>query len=185
MKSVMSNLTKTAIKTSVLKLLNDRPISKITVKDVVEDCGINRNSFYYHFRDLPAAIEEIVTDEVNAIIAQYPTIDSIEECLGVAVKFALRNRRAALHLYQSANRDLFERSLFRVCESVVTTYMEKALTEHPLEERDKSLLIRFYKCECFGQVIDWMNGGMKEEAIDDFHRLYTLRRGMIDLLKLF
>lgn len=174
----MSGLTKAAIKNSVIKLLNDRPLAKITVKDVVEDCGINRNSFYYHFQDLPAVIEEIVTDEANAIIAQYPTIDSIEECLGVAVGFAVKNRRAALHIYHSANRDLFERSLFNVCETVVTTYLERVLGENPISERDKEILIRFYKCECFGQVIDWMNGGMKEEALDNFRRLYELRKEM-------
>lgn len=174
----MSNLTKTAIKNSVLKLLNDRPINKITVKDIVEDCGINRNSFYYHFQDLPAVIEEIVTDEACAIISQYPAIDSIEECLGVAVGFAVKNRRAALHIYHSSNRDLFERSLFNVCETVVTAYLERVLGENPVDERDKELLIRFYKCECFGQVIDWMNGGMKEEALDNFHRLYELRKKM-------
>ena len=43
----MANLTKEAIKKSLIKLLNERPINRITVNDIVEDCGINRNSFYY------------------------------------------------------------------------------------------------------------------------------------------
>ena len=45
----MPNFTKIAIQQSFLRLLSQRPITKITVKDIVEDCGINRNSFYYHF----------------------------------------------------------------------------------------------------------------------------------------
>ena len=45
----MANFTRKAIKEAFLKLLNQRPLSQITVKDIVEDCGINRNSFYYHF----------------------------------------------------------------------------------------------------------------------------------------
>ena len=44
----VTSLTKRAIRASFLKLLNERPLNKITVKDIVEDCGINRNSFYYH-----------------------------------------------------------------------------------------------------------------------------------------
>ena len=52
----MSAYTKQAIKASFLKLLNERPLSQITVKSIVEDCGINRNSFYYHYQDLQALV---------------------------------------------------------------------------------------------------------------------------------
>ena len=41
----MPNFTKTAIKQAFLKLLNERPLKQITVRDIVEECGINRNSF--------------------------------------------------------------------------------------------------------------------------------------------
>mgnify|MGYP004536692755 len=41
----MSAYTKQAIKNSFLKLLNERPLSQVTVKAIVEDCGINRNTF--------------------------------------------------------------------------------------------------------------------------------------------
>ena len=50
----MSAYTKQAIKNSFLKLLNDRPLNQVTVKAIVEDCGINRNTFYYHFTDIPS-----------------------------------------------------------------------------------------------------------------------------------
>lgn len=49
----MANFTKRAIRDSFVKLLNERPLSQITVKDIVDDCGVNRNTFYYHFRDIP------------------------------------------------------------------------------------------------------------------------------------
>ena len=58
----MSNLMKQAIKTSFLKLLDERPLTRITVLDIAADCGINRNSFYYHYHDIPALIEEIIRD---------------------------------------------------------------------------------------------------------------------------
>lgn len=49
----MANFTKQAIKASFMKLLSQKPLNKISVRDIVEDCGINRNSFYYHFRTSP------------------------------------------------------------------------------------------------------------------------------------
>lgn len=46
----MANFTKQAIKAAFLELLDEKPLNKISVRDIVERCGINRNSFYYHFR---------------------------------------------------------------------------------------------------------------------------------------
>ena len=56
----MANFTRRAIKEAFTSLLEERPLNDITVKDIVERCGINRNSFYYHYQDLPALIEEII-----------------------------------------------------------------------------------------------------------------------------
>ena len=104
----MPGFTKQAIRNSFIRLLNERPVSQITVKDIVEDCGINRNSFYYHYQDLPSMAEEIILEEAEAMVRQHPSVDSIEECIDLAVSFALENRRAAIHLY-SANRDLLNK----------------------------------------------------------------------------
>ena len=52
----MASRTRNAIMDSCVQLLQERPISKISVKDVVEECGINRNTFYYHFQDLPTPV---------------------------------------------------------------------------------------------------------------------------------
>ena len=75
----MANFTKKAIKESFIRLLKERPLSKITVQVIADDCGINRNSFYYHFQDIPALIEEITLEEVDRLIEMYPEISSIEE----------------------------------------------------------------------------------------------------------
>ena len=68
----MANFTKNAIKSSFLKLLNERPLSQITVKDIVSDCGVNRNTFYYYFEDIPKLIEDIVLENAEHIINEFP-----------------------------------------------------------------------------------------------------------------
>ena len=64
----MANFTKQAIKASFMKLLSQKPLNKISVRDIVEDCGINRNSFYYHFQDIPSLLGEIVTEQTDQLI---------------------------------------------------------------------------------------------------------------------
>ena len=105
----MPNFTKTAIKTSFMKLLNEYPLSKISVRSIVEDCGINRNSFYYHYQDIPTLIEEIIKEEVDGLIATYSSISSLDQCAELAFQFALQNRKAVQHIYNSVNRDVYER----------------------------------------------------------------------------
>ena len=85
----MPNFTKRAIKEAFVALLDERPLNKITVKDVVEACGINRNSFYYHFQDLPALLEEIIAQRVQELIDEHSTIDSVEDCFDAALEFVL------------------------------------------------------------------------------------------------
>lgn len=48
----MAGFTKKAIRESFVKLLSEKPFSQITVRDIVEDCGVSRNTFYYYYNDL-------------------------------------------------------------------------------------------------------------------------------------
>ena len=68
----MSAYTKQAIKNSFLKLLNERPLSRVTVKAIVEDCGINRNTFYYHFADIPPLRPRSSPNERTALCGNTP-----------------------------------------------------------------------------------------------------------------
>ena len=49
----MSNnmITKDALGKALKVLLEKKPLSKISVKDITEYCNISRNTFYYHFKD--------------------------------------------------------------------------------------------------------------------------------------
>ena len=46
-----SNLTKRALAAAMKELMEQMPFSKISVSDIAEQCGMNRKSFYYHFKD--------------------------------------------------------------------------------------------------------------------------------------
>ena len=66
----MPNFTKMAIAKAFLSLLETTPLDKITVRDIVETCGVNRNTFYYHYQDVYALIDEIFTHETNRVLEQ-------------------------------------------------------------------------------------------------------------------
>ena len=177
----MANFTQRAIKESFIKLLNEKPISKISVKDIVEDCGINRNSFYYHFQDIPTLLEEIITEQAEELIETYPEIESLEKGLEVAIDFAIKNKNAVLHIYNSVNRDMYEQYTMRLCRHVVTRYLSVAF-ETQLSAEDKTIAVRIISCALFGLVYDWLSSGMLEERPADIQRVCELCRGIPQLI---
>lgn len=176
----MANFTKQAIKSSFMKLLNQQPLSKISVRDIVEDCGINRNSFYYHFQDIPSLIEEIIKEDADRIIEQHPTVNSLRECINIMFRYALENKKAVLHIYNSANRDIYEKSMMKLCEYVVTKYLETVFGKDPESEKARASAIIFFKCELFGLSFEWIGKGMKEDAIEEIYSLADLCRDFSD-----
>ncbi len=179
----MANFTRRAIKESFLKLLNQRPLNQITIKDIVEDCGINRNSFYYHFEDLPALVEEMVAEQVQALLQKHPTVSSVEECADAVNELVMENRRAVYHIYHSLSRDVFERYLMDACQYIVSTYLKTEFAGKSIDLQDLDALIRLHKCACFGSVIDWLNGGMKDDIADYFRRVCALQKSGLEHLE--
>lgn len=177
-----TNLTKAAIKQSFIKLLGEKPISQITIKDIADGCGFNRNTIYYHYDDLPALVEEIAIETAEQIISEHSDYNSLEDCIDSAVSFALEHRRSILNIYNSSNRNVYELYLMNICQSVVDSYIDTVFGSVPVDPEKRDILVRFYKCECFGQVIDWMNCSMSYNIKEQFHRLCELRSGFAEML---
>jgi len=169
-------LTKAAIRDAFAQLLDEKPFNKITVNDIAARAGINRNSFYYHFQDIPSLLEEIIIDDFNSIIEKYPTVDSAEECFDFTLRFALENRRAVMHIYKSVSRDVYEGFLWRICDYSVRTYINSAIPVSRISSANREAITNYYKCFLFGVVSYWLENGMNEDMLDEFERLNPLQK---------
>lgn len=171
--------TKIKIKKTFLELLEDRPLAQITVKDIVSSCGINRNSFYYHYADLPSLVEDVITEQANKIMDKYDSFESIEKCLDAVIEFSLDHRKAALHLFNSSSQDVFVHYFMQISDEVIRRYFEELCRDRHIAEEDKEIVIHFYKCLVFGQAIDWMRSGMSSDLQYQFRRFCEFNRGSI------
>ncbi|MCR5154535.1 MAG: TetR/AcrR family transcriptional regulator [Lachnospiraceae bacterium] len=176
----MADLMKQALKQSFLGLLNEMPLGKITVKMITDNCRVNRNSFYYHYHDIPELIEEIVKEEADSIISAYPNVDSIETCIKCALEFATRNQKALYHIYSSVSRDIFERYLWNVCDYVLTNYAKMILKNIEVDEFDFQTILKFYKSAVFGMVIYLFDHKGDTDTDRQISRFCELSHGMIE-----
>ena len=161
-----SNITKNALAVSMKKLMEKKPFSKISVGDICEDCGMNRKSFYYHFRDK--------YDLVNWIFY----VDFIER-----MEWSSRNEWDMLealcsHFYRE--RLFYQNALqvegqnsFREYFCGMLRPVLMLLTQNLVEEGRKKEFYIAFLCEgVLGELVYWLREGSKitpEEFVEDLH----------------
>ena len=174
----MPNFTKQAIKASFLQLLNEHPLREISAKMIVENCGINRKSFYYHYQDIPSLLAEIIKERIDAALDACRGFHSIEDCLNLILKNLLQKKNIVRHIYDSVSRDAFEEGQMHICDYIVRAYLAELTDGYQIGEQDMQWLIQFYRSECFGIIMDWMMRGMPEDIFNFLHRMCTMRSGL-------
>jgi len=160
--------TRTAIQQAFLQLARENPADKITVTDIVTRAGINRNSFYYYFEDLPGMIEITVQELFERTILQNRP-QTFQECVDALADIMSQNRSACMHLFRSRSRIDLQLYYHRVCGFVVRTFLESVeyLGKFHTPEQ-KEAIAQYYKCLLLGLMTEWMAGGMRGDVKKSF-----------------
>lgn len=172
--------TKAEIVAAFGQLLDERPLNKITVKDIVDRCDINRNTFYYHFEDIPSLLKQTIENMAGQIIQTYSRFGSLMDCLTPLVKYAAAHKKAFLHIYRSTQREAFLSSLDQISMYCVSKYVETVTADifpasAPPEE--KRLLTKYYKCTMVGVILDWLDAGMEYDLLTSAEHICNLLSG--------
>ena len=163
--------TEELIINTFLKLVEEKPLDKITIQDIADQCGINRNTFYYHFEDIYSLIETIFKDHLNTIETMFEEGASWDECSKVAVNFLIKNARAIRHIAFSMSRSQLDHYLFVVFKKIFTEYLlDNFIVDRSDEKFDD--LILFYTYAVIGCIvhnfIENNNDIALEELLEEF-----------------
>ncbi|MBU5627784.1 TetR/AcrR family transcriptional regulator [Oscillibacter sp. MSJ-2] len=175
----MSQITRRAIIQSFLKLLNQSPLDKITVRDIVDDCGVTRSTFYYYFEDIYALLEEVFRQETDKRLNSGKAYTSWEEGFLDTVSFALENRRAIFHVYHSLSREQLEQYLYDITGDLMDRIVRGLTADLPVQEEDVCMVVDLYKYALVGMILNWLQRGMKEDPTEKIRRLGKLLDGNI------
>lgn len=169
-----NDYTKDSIKTAFIRLLNEKPLSRISVKNIVDVCNVSRNTFYYHFQDIPTLLEEIITDAANTLIREHPTVMTMGECIEAAYAFVRNNKKAVYHIYNSVDREAYEEFLMRMCAHTAGLLVEENMAGKDVSKDDKEALVYFVKCQFLGLCMDWTKSGMNDDIVEKYRRTARL-----------
>lgn len=182
----MSKFTKAAIINSFMMLLSEKSFDDISVKDIVNECGINRNTFYYHFSDIYALVDEVLQGEINKIVQDHQPYKSWNEGFLSAADFALKNKKAILHLHHSAQCYQLQKYFQKVVYDVVANFVELEAENIGISDKDKAFVAEFYTFALQGFVNKWLDNGMKDDFEDVLSKASLLFQSnikqVIDLL---
>ena len=180
----MSNFTENAIKRSFIRLLEKKQLKNITIRDIVDDCGINRSSFYYHFQDIPALLEKIIQEGSDSIIRKNAN-GTIVECMEGVIRFLQRYQKSVIHVYKAVDREVFEKWMEHSCDYFVSSYLDHALAGMNIEEETRGMIKQFYLYLVTGFMIKWIESDLDEKRISEFLTLLEKTGDITALCRLF
>ena len=176
---MQSQATKQALVDSLKQLLTKKSFSKITVTEIVENCGYNRKTFYYYYQDLYAVLTEIFESELEAVLGGVKEHVTWEEGIAQAVQIALQHKRAIYHVYHSMQRETLEKYLYNVAGEVMRRYVERQSAGIHASQGDKDIIAQFYQSALTEMVLNWIGQGMKEDGLEMITRMGQLFDGNI------
>lgn len=160
--------TKHRILAAFGELLSEHPLNKITVKDIVQRACVNRNTFYYYFRDIPSLVEQAIKKQVDYIIQTYSKFGAPMDCIVPLIQSGTAYKQAILNIYRSVQRDAFLTGLNELALYMVTEYAKTSAGNQVLPEKwpnELKLLVRYHKCIVVGVILDWLDAGMDYDLL--------------------
>lgn len=153
----MAKQTQKFIMSTFMQLLENESLDKITVRDIVEECEINRNTFYYHYSDIYDLLDDVFRVETEKFLEQ--DVDdntTFGEEYARAAQFVLKYRKAILHIYDSKKRDVLENYLETLAFSFINRFVKKESEGYVLSDDDVDYITGFYTHAIVGNTIEWI-----------------------------
>lgn len=175
----MINQTKHILEESLKKLMLEKPLDKITIRDLTEDCGISRMAFYYHFKDIYDLVECSCLEDATRALAGKKTYDTWSEGLVQIFDAVYENKLFILNAYRCISRDQIESFLFHLTSDLLMNVVEEKAEGTSISEEDRRFIADFYKYSFVGLMLDWIKQGMKDDYVDLAHKISITIHGSL------
>ena len=161
---VVSQTTKRALEASLKKLLLQKPLNKITINDITEDCGVNRMTFYYHFKDIYDLVEWSCQEDAAKALAGKKTYETWQQGFEQIFEAVLANKPFIMNVYHSVSREQVENYLYKVTYDLLEGVVEEQAQGMSVRDEDKAFIATVYKYAFVGLMLDWIKNDMKGDS---------------------
>ena len=174
---VVSQTTKRALEASLKRLLLQKPLNKITINDITEDCGVNRMTFYYHFKDIYDLVDWILAEDAAKALENKRNFETWTDAFLDILRQLQENKALVMNVYRSVSREQVEQYLYKQLDPMLRDFIERKAAEISVQDADKQFIVDFYKYALVGMVLEWIRKDMKEDPVRMTDRLNVLLHG--------
>ena len=175
----MSQITKRALEQSLKNLLLQKPLTKITVGDIAEDCGINRMTFYYHFKDIYDLVEWSCLEDAKRALDEKKTCETWQQGLLQIFEAVQENKPFILNVYRCVHGEQVEKYLQPLVDRLILDVIDEESGGMTVRDEDKQFIAQIYSYIFIGLMLDWIKDDMREDPKEIVDRLAKLITGSV------
>lgn len=173
----MSQITKRALEQSLKNLLLKKLLTKITVADIADDCGINRMTFYYHFKDIYDLVEWSCLEDAKRALDEKKTCETWQQGLLQIFEAVQENKPFILNVYRCVHGEQVEKYLQPLVDRLILDVIDEESGGMTVRDEDKQFIAQIYSYVFIGLMLDWIKGDMREDPQPIVDKLARLIRG--------
>ena len=160
--------TKLLMAEALKRLIKDRPFSKITVQDIVAECNINRNTFYYHFENNYDLLSFAYEQEVQNIVESFHKANaSLPQVMDFVLDYIDKNIPLCQCAYESLGEQqlkiIFEKDLRVFVGAIIDFFAQESASKF---SQDFKTFVGFSYTNLLSAQIIWYikhNGDLDKE----------------------
>lgn len=158
--------TKMIIQVNFISLLKQKPIKRITVKEICELAEINRATFYKYYADaydLMEKIEDEILQELQSAMESFPKGSIHETLLGILKKMK-ENGELYMALFSGNGDTDFPMKIFRLCYAEFSDYINSL---YPKMTKTQQAWLYVYTAQGSCGILNyWLSDGMAESPAE-------------------
>lgn len=170
--------SKNLIKKALAKLIHEKDIGKITVSDIIREADISRGTFYAHYSDVPAVVEQIESEEMKNLMDFVERfgfenlVTKVESFLEGICNYLSRDVEYYRMIAQS---NILNNFIWRLVNVYYESLLDYTMNRLDAKDRDEAELYLIYITSGAKTIIlSWLNGEVKGTPAEIGQRLGTL-----------
>lgn len=140
-----------------------KPLNKISIHEIVEDCGMNRQTFYYHFHDIFDLLEWLFKEEALSFLESRSNPISLNDGVLYLLKYIQNNEALCLCTLQSMGHKHLRQFFYEGINSVLRSVVDEYSSDLNVSEEHKVFLAHFYTVSFAGFIEYWLQDGLKDD----------------------
>ena len=157
----MNTMTKRMLADSLKKLMILKPLNKISIRELVEDCGVNRQTFYYHFHDIYDLLEWMFTEETTALLNQTKMPVSLLSGVLQILKYIEQNEDICRCAFQSLGHKHLKKFFYEGIYSIILSGVNECACDLRVSDSHKEFIAHFYTVSFTGFIENWLLDGLQ------------------------